>query len=46
MKTQDDPPVYDRFAASLTAADDRILLNYWLPPQSGIVPVIRLRTRW
>ena len=46
MKTQDDPPVYDRFAASLTTADDRILLNYWLPPQSGIVPVIRLRTRW
>ncbi len=32
--------------AKLSAADDRVRLNHWLPPQAGIVPLIRFRTRW
>lgn len=39
-------PPHDPLAAKLSAADDRILLNHWLPPQEGIVPRIRLGTRW
>ena len=31
---------------ALTGADDRLLLNHWLPPQAGIVPRIRIGTRW
>ena len=33
-------------AASLSGADDRVLLNHWLPPQVGVVPVIRIGRRW
>jgi len=39
------PPVHDPLAASLTQADDRVLLNHWLPPQAGIVPRIRFGSR-
>jgi sulfoxide reductase catalytic subunit YedY len=38
--------VHDPIEASLTKADDRICLNHWLPPQAGIVPLVRFRTRW
>jgi len=31
------PPVYDPLAASLSPADDQVLLNHWLPPQAGVV---------
>ena len=31
---------------ALTGADDRILLNNWLPPQAGVVPKIRIGRRW
>ena len=27
-------------------ADDRLLLNHWMPPQAGIVPRIRIGQRW
>ncbi len=37
---------HDPIEAKLTKADDRILLSHWLPPQAGIVPRIRFRTRW
>ncbi len=37
---------HDPLAASLSVADDRILLSHWLPPQEGIVPRIRVGTRW
>ena len=37
---------HDSLAAKLSAADDRILLNHWLPPQEGIVPRIRVGRRW
>jgi len=37
---------HDSLAAKLTPADDRILLNHWLPPQEGIVPRVRIGTRW
>jgi len=39
-------PSHDLLAAKLTPADDRILLNHWLPPQEGIVPRVRLGKRW
>jgi sulfoxide reductase catalytic subunit YedY len=39
-------PVHDPLAARLTTADDRILLSHWMPPQSGIVPVIRFGKHW
>jgi len=31
---------------SLTAADDRVRLNEWLPPQSGVIPRVRIGKRW
>jgi DMSO/TMAO reductase YedYZ molybdopterin-dependent catalytic subunit/thiosulfate reductase cytochrome b subunit len=31
---------------ALSGADDRLLLNHWLPPQNGIVPRIRIGQRW
>jgi len=36
------PRTHDPLAADLTPADDRILLNHWLPPQEGIVLRIRV----
>ena len=39
-------PPHDPLAAKLSAADDRILLNHWLPPQEGIVPRVRVGRRW
>jgi methionine sulfoxide reductase catalytic subunit len=32
--------------AKLSAADDRIRLNHWMPPQQGIAPRIRIGWRW
>ena len=47
MKNSNDGgPVHDPIAASLTTADDRVLLSHWMPPQSGIIPVIRFGKRW
>ena len=31
---------------ALSGADDRVLLNNWLPPQVGVVPKIRIGRRW
>ena len=39
-------PQHDPLAATLSAADDRILLSHWLPPQEGIVPRIRIGRSW
>ncbi len=39
-------PPHDPLAATLSAADDRILLSHWLPPSEGIVPRIRVGKRW
>jgi sulfoxide reductase catalytic subunit YedY len=39
-------PTHDPIAASLTPADDRIVLSHWLPPQEGIAPRIRVGRRW
>ena len=47
MSVQRHTPVtQDSIAPSLTQADDRVLLSHWLPPQSGIVPRIRIGGRW
>ena len=40
------PPPHDCIEADLTPADDRILLNDWLPPRMGVVPRIRVGRRW
>jgi sulfoxide reductase catalytic subunit YedY len=39
-------PKHDRIEANLSPADDRVLLNNWLPPQAGVVPRIRIGQRW
>ena len=40
------PPAQDPIQASLTQADDRVLLSHWIPSQAGIVPRIRFGSRW
>ena len=40
------PSPHDPIAASLTPADDRLVLSHWLPPQEGIVPRVRIGRRW
>ena len=40
------PPAYEPLEAALTSADDRLLLNHWMPPQAGIVPRIRIGQHW
>jgi len=37
---------HDALAERLSAADDRIRLSHWLPPQEGVAPRIRLGERW
>ena len=39
-------PPHDRLASTLSAADDRIVLSDWLPPQNGIAPQVRIGRRW
>ena len=39
-------PPHDPFTPALSAADDRIVMSHWLPPQQGIVPRIRIGRRW
>jgi sulfoxide reductase catalytic subunit YedY len=40
------PLMHDPIEAKLSPADDRVLLNNWLPPQVGVVPKIRIGRRW
>ena len=37
---------HDPIEGNLTSADDRVRLNHWLPPQTGVVPRIRVGQRW
>src|SRR5690349_3274843 len=37
---------HDPLAQRLSGADDRVRLNEWLPPQTGVVPRIRIGRRW
>jgi methionine sulfoxide reductase catalytic subunit len=46
MSTQPIPLTHDPIAANLSRADDRVLLNKWLPPQVGVVPRIRIGKHW
>ncbi len=39
-------PPHPSITPTLSGADDRITLSNWLPPQQGIVPVIRIGHRW
>ena len=40
------PLTHDPIVASLSPADDRVLLNDWLPPKVGVVPKIRIGRYW
>src|SRR6476620_10142348 len=40
------PLTHDSIGASLSPADDRVLLNNWLPPKVGVVPKIRIGQHW
>ena len=37
---------HDPIESKLSPADDRVVLNDWLPPQAGVVPRIRIGQRW
>jgi DMSO/TMAO reductase YedYZ molybdopterin-dependent catalytic subunit len=37
---------HDPIEAQLSPADDRVLLNDWLPPQVGVVPKLRIGRHW
>lgn len=37
---------HDPLERTLSAADDRVRLNEWRPPQAGVVPKIRFGRRW
>jgi len=40
------PVTREPLEARLSDAEDRLLLNHWLPPQEGIVPRVRIGRRW
>ena len=40
------PRTHDPVAARLSAADDRVRLTHWLPPQAGVVPKVRFGKHW
>ena len=42
----ESPSTPEPLEAALTGADDRLRLNHWLPPQTGIVPRICIGQRW
>jgi DMSO/TMAO reductase YedYZ molybdopterin-dependent catalytic subunit/thiosulfate reductase cytochrome b subunit len=44
--THPTPLSHDPIEANLSPADDRVLLNNWLPPQVGVVPRIRIGRHW
>src|SRR6185503_5964685 len=44
--TQPAAPAHDPIETKLSSADDRVLLNDWLPPQIGVVPKIRIGRHW
>ena len=46
MTARNVPYSLDPIEAKLSRADDRILLNDWLPPQNGVVPKIRIGRHW
>ena len=46
MPTTSQPPSPEPLRASFSGADDRIRLDHWMPPQRGIFPRIRIRSRW
>jgi methionine sulfoxide reductase catalytic subunit len=37
---------HDHVETGLSAADDRLRLSEWLPPQEGVVPRVRIGRRW
>ena len=46
MPTTSQSPSPEPLRAKLSDADDRIRLSHWMPPQQGILPRIRIGSRW
>lgn len=46
MTASDVSRLHDPIEDKLSPADDRILLNDWMPPQAGVVPKIRIGQHW
>ena len=46
MIARDVSRSHDPIEGKLSPADDRVLLNDWLPPQAGVVPKIRIGQHW
>ena len=46
MIARDVSRSHDPIEGKLSPADDRILLNDWLPPQFGVIPKIRIGQHW
>jgi DMSO/TMAO reductase YedYZ molybdopterin-dependent catalytic subunit/thiosulfate reductase cytochrome b subunit len=46
MIARDVSRSHDPLEGKLSPADDRVLLNDWLPPQAGVVPKIRIGQHW
>jgi hypothetical protein len=46
MSESPAPRASEPLEAALTAADDRLRLSHWLPPQIGVVPRIRIGKHW
>src|SRR4029078_6561664 len=42
ISAHDTSSLHDPLAMRLSAADDRVRLNRWLPPQGGVVPRVRI----
>src|SRR5208282_6867927 len=36
----------DVLESDLSHADDRVRLSHWTPPQSGVIPHVRIGKRW
>jgi sulfoxide reductase catalytic subunit YedY len=45
-ESRSEPLVPDPLKTALSGANDRLLLDHWLPPQKGIAPRVRIGRRW
>jgi DMSO/TMAO reductase YedYZ molybdopterin-dependent catalytic subunit/thiosulfate reductase cytochrome b subunit len=45
-KPRKPPQPHDPLQAGLSGADDSMRLSTWLPPQTGVMPCIRIDRRW
>jgi len=46
MPASSKPSPVEPLRTKLSGADDRIRLNHWMPPQTGIAPRLRIGRHW